>query len=58
MKTNDFDRLEKIVGKGENGGYQHFHLFSQCFEKAFFFWVVKSRDHLIKGSHFTTQFCF
>ena len=27
---------ENIVGKGENAGYQHFLLFSQCFQKAFF----------------------
>ena len=26
-------RVENIVGKGENGGYQHFLLFPQCFEK-------------------------
>ena len=24
------DRLENIVGKGENAGYQHFLLFPQC----------------------------
>ena len=27
------DRIEKIVGKGENAGYQHFLLFPQCFQK-------------------------
>ena len=27
-----FDRKENIVGKGENAGYQHFLLFTQCFE--------------------------
>ena len=26
------DRLENIVGKGENAGYQHFLLFPQCFQ--------------------------
>ena len=31
-----FDRVENIVGKGENAGYQHFLLFPQCFEKASF----------------------
>ena len=25
------ERVENIVGKGENAGYQHFLLFSQCF---------------------------
>ena len=29
------DRLENIVGKGENDGYQHFLLFPQCFQRAF-----------------------
>ena len=27
-----FDRVENIVGKGENAGYQHFLLFPQCFQ--------------------------
>ena len=27
-------RIEKIVGKGENAGYQHFLLFPQSFQKA------------------------
>ena len=39
-KTNDAemmfylsDRVENIVGKGENAGYQHFLLFSHFFSK-------------------------
>ena len=28
--------VENIVRKGENAGYQHFHLFLQCFQKTFF----------------------
>ena len=32
----DFHRIENIVGKEENAGYQHFLLFPQCFQKAFF----------------------
>ena len=28
-----FDKVENIVGKGENDGCQHFLLFSQCFQK-------------------------
>ena len=28
--------LENIAGKGENAGYQHFLLFPQCFQKAYF----------------------
>ena len=30
------DRVENIVGKGESAGYQHFLLFTQCFENASF----------------------
>ena len=29
-----FNRVENIVGKGENAGYQHFFFFPQCFQKA------------------------
>ena len=27
-------RVENIMGKGENAGYQHFLLFPKCFQKA------------------------
>ena len=27
-------RVENMVGKGENAGYQHFLLFPQCFQKS------------------------
>ena len=30
------ERVENIVGKGENAGYQHFLLFPQCFQDATF----------------------
>ena len=30
-----FHRIENVVGKEENAGYQHFPLFPQCFQKAF-----------------------
>ena len=30
-----FDRIENILGKGENAGYQHFLLLAQFFLKAF-----------------------
>ena len=36
IMTFVFDRIENNVGKGENGGYQHFLLFPQCFQKAFY----------------------
>ena len=44
-----FGRIENIMGKGENAGYQHFLLFLQCLPKAFFFRVVKGRDCVVKG---------
>ena len=34
-------RIENIVGKGENAGYQHFLLFPQCFQKRSFPGVFK-----------------
>ena len=39
-----FERVENIVGKGENAGYQHILLFPQCFQKASFLKIVNSRD--------------
>ena len=27
------ERIENILGKGENAGYQHFLLFPKCFQK-------------------------
>ena len=35
MIISVFDRLENILGKGENAGYQHFSLF-QCFQNGFY----------------------
>ena len=32
----------KTLGKGENVGYQHFLLFSQCFERTFYSGLLKS----------------
>ena len=34
-------RVENIVGNGENAGYQHFLLLSQCFQKAIFLGLLK-----------------
>ena len=42
-------RVENVVGKGENASYQHFLLFSQCFQKASFYKVILSRDSVING---------
>ena len=36
------DRVENIVEKGENAGYQHFLLFPGCFQKASFSGSKKS----------------
>ena len=36
-----FGRVENIVIKGENAGYQHFLLFPQSFRKASFSWELK-----------------
>ena len=33
MIISVFDRVENIVGKGENAGYQHLLLFTQSFRK-------------------------
>ena len=43
-----FARVEIIVGKGENAGYQHFLVFPR-FSKPSFFRVVKSRDCVVKS---------
>ena len=34
-------RIENIMGKGENAGYQHFLLFPWCFQKLSFSWSLK-----------------
>ena len=36
MIISVFDRIENIVGKGENARYEHFLPFPQCFEKVSF----------------------
>ena len=33
MMISVFDRIENMLGKGENAGYQHFLLFPPCFQK-------------------------
>ena len=54
-------RVENIVGKGKNSGYQHFLLFLQCFQKASFSVSLKLvivwkriyyRDNLENGESF------
>ena len=48
MRISLFHRVENIVGKGENAGYQHF-LLLPVFSKAFFFRVVKSWNCVVKS---------
>ena len=36
MMISVLDRVENIVWKGENAGYQYFLFFTQCFRKASF----------------------
>ena len=49
MMFSVFDRVENIAEKGENAGNQRFLLFPQCFQKASFLGVVKSRDCVVKS---------
>ena len=37
------EKVENIVGKGENAGHQHFLLFPQCFQKAYYTVSLKVR---------------
>ena len=43
------DRVENIVGKGKNAGYQHFPLFPQSFPKASLSRSLKTRDYVVKS---------
>ena len=44
-----FERVENIVGKGENAGYQHFPLFRQCFSKGLLLKVTQSWGCVVKN---------
>ena len=53
-----FDRVENIVGKGQNAGYQHFLLFPQCFQKLSFsgsLKVVIVSEHALVFTLFAVQ---
>ena len=39
-----FDRVENIVGKGENAGNQHFLLFPKCVQKSSFSGALKATN--------------
>ena len=45
-------RLENIVEKGENAGYQHFLLFPLCFKKGSFSMVLKSLDCVFRIKYY------
>ena len=47
MMISTCDRVENIVGKGENAGYQHFLLFPQYFH-IFAICVFQTRDCVVK----------
>ena len=49
-KTLEFviERVENILGKGQNAGYHHFLLFPKMFSKALFLGLVKTGDSVIK----------
>ena len=44
-----FDRIENIVGKGENAGFLAFSPFPTMFSKGFLFKVVKNWDCVVKS---------
>ena len=46
------ERVENIVGKGENAGYQHFLLFSLCFQMASFSGLFKVEWERVKQHSF------
>ena len=50
MMISVFDRVENIVGKRENAGYQHFLIFPQCFQMAFFLLFLKFGIVVVKSS--------
>ena len=47
MISSACDRVEHIVGKGENAGHQHFLLFQQCFSKVFSTMIVEILDCMV-----------
>ena len=49
------ERVENIVGNGENAGDQHLLIFPQCFLKASFPRSFKVRDCVVKSSFRTGQ---
>ena len=50
-------RVQNIVRRGENAGYQHFLLFPQCFQKASFQGSLKVRIKVLCIKVVKTQDC-
>ena len=48
--------VEKIVGDGENAGYQHFLFFRECFQKASFLCLLKKSGLCGKGLNPTEKY--
>ena len=46
-------RLENVVAKGENAGYQHFQLLPQCFYQLGFFLMVCKKVRIVWLKHLT-----
>ena len=46
------DKIENIMGKEENAGYQHFLLFPQCFQKALSSGLLKARIGLQRVKYY------
>ena len=50
-----WERVENTVRKGENAGYEHFLLFSHCFQKSFFSRVMETWNSVVNFSTVTKQ---
>ena len=63
-KINLTEKLKFVVGrvenveKGENAGYQHFLLFSQCFQKTSFSRLLKAVIVWYRLTAFNSYYCF
>ena len=58
MMISVFDRVDNIVGKGENAGTQHFLLFQKCFlpyQRRYFSYgsQLKCRLEMLSSLHFS-----
>ena len=56
-KISAFHVVENIVGKGENGGYQHFFPLPAMSLQNFFLRLIKTRDCVLKREAYE-KFCY